>query len=123
MKARFAAALLAATLCAVSLFAQSERGTISGTVRDASVGLKGILIYAGDCKGCAGSRRLADSYFNLGLVLIKWQIWDEAVAVLQRAVGLRPKHAEAHYSLKRLAGASGRDEASGARAGQPTASR
>jgi hypothetical protein len=27
-------------------------------------GLKGILIYAGDCKGCVGSRRLADSYFK-----------------------------------------------------------
>jgi hypothetical protein len=26
--------------------------------------LKGILIYAGDCKGCVGSRRLADSYFK-----------------------------------------------------------
>jgi hypothetical protein len=27
-------------------------------------GLPGILIYAGDCKGCVGSRRLADSYFK-----------------------------------------------------------
>jgi hypothetical protein len=27
-------------------------------------GLKGILIYAGNCKGCVGSRRLADSYFR-----------------------------------------------------------
>jgi len=26
--------------------------------------LKGILIYAGDCKGCVGSRRLGDSYFK-----------------------------------------------------------
>ncbi|MEO8595114.1 MAG: carboxypeptidase-like regulatory domain-containing protein [Candidatus Solibacter sp.] len=36
LKARFAAALLAATVCAATLFAQSERGTITGTVQDAS---------------------------------------------------------------------------------------
>ena len=30
----------------------------------AAGGLKGILIYAGNCKGCVGSRRLGDSYFT-----------------------------------------------------------
>ena len=36
MNARVVAAALAATVCAISLYAQSERGTISGTVLDAS---------------------------------------------------------------------------------------
>ena len=36
MQARFTAAMLAATLCATAALAQSERGTISGTVHDAT---------------------------------------------------------------------------------------
>ena len=36
MKTRFVAAMIAATICATAALAQSERGTISGTVQDAT---------------------------------------------------------------------------------------